>query len=99
MLPQPIRRMESNSATNRSYSPPACGRGRGWAGFSPAMCLLAHPWPLPQAGAELRLARRVDQRRLERFLGPLVAPQHELERRIEPVALGDRAFDRELRHL
>jgi hypothetical protein len=40
----------------------------------------------------LFLARRVDQRRFERFLGPLVAPQHELERRIEPVAFGDLRF-------
>jgi hypothetical protein len=36
---------------------------------------------------------------VERVARLLVAPQHELERRVEPVAFGDRALDRELRHL
>ena len=43
----------------------------------------------------LSLARGVDQRAGKRFGRGLVAPQHELERGIEPVAFLDRGFDPE----
>src|SRR5690606_39999715 len=53
---------------------------------------------LLRAARALRLAGRIDQGRVERIARLLVAPQHELERGVEPVALGNRALYRKLRH-
>src|SRR5712691_5750165 len=58
-----------------------------------ALLISASPTSLAERPGQSGLADRLDHRRRHRLLGGLAAPDHQLERRVEALAFGQRDID------